>query len=318
MKTLTALTLVDRLRLDSQYRVSKADTEAEGSRVGIKAGSQYQVSDLFNGMLMPSGNDAANALASAYGGMERTTEAMNAEAQRLGAEQTVAKNTSGLDEPGQMSSAYDLALIMRESLKSPELRRMYLQHDVQFPAEEPTDPNEERKTIKIWTENRLVLNYHDGAIAGKTGFTSQAGRTFVGAMERDGRTLIVAVMRSAESTERAVTRVFDWTFANYDKLEPVDQLVDPGPKPEVAAQPAVTYDEGGVSNLAEISPEVAAASGPRSMSLLLAFILAAIAGVIIWRRRVVAAANQRRRSRPARGADSSNLDLRDHDKSTTA
>jgi D-alanyl-D-alanine carboxypeptidase (penicillin-binding protein 5/6) len=316
LKTLTALTLVDRLQLDSKYRVSKADSEAEGSRVGIKPGSQYQVNDLFNGMLMPSGNDAATALANAYGGMERTTEAMNAEAQRLGAEQTVVKNTSGLDEPGQTSSAYDLALIMRESLKNPELRRMYLQHDVQFPAEEPADSNEERKTIKIWTENRLVLNDHEGALAGKTGFTSQAGRTFVGAMERDGRTLIVALMRSAESTERAVTRVFDWTFANYDKLSPVDQLANPGSKPEVAAQPAVAYDGGGVSNLAEISPDAVVTSDSKSTPLLLAFVLAVIAGAIIWRRRVVAAANQRRRARPTRDVASSNLDLRDRDKST--
>jgi len=320
MKTLTALTLVDRLQLDSEYRVGKADSEAEGSRVGVKADSTYKVSDLFNGMLMPSGNDAATALASAYGGMDRTTEAMNAEAQRLGAEQTVVKNTSGLDEPGQTSSAYDLTLIMRESLKDPELRRMYLQHDVQFPAEEPADPNEERRSIKIWTENRLILNYHEGALAGKTGFTSQAGRTFVGAMERDGRTLIVALMRSAESTKRAVTRVFDWAFTNYDNLEPVDQLVDPGPEPEVDAQPAVTYGEGGTSNLAQISPDAVASatSESRPTPLLIAFVLAAIAGAIIWRRRVVAAANQRRRVRPKRDSTSMNLDLRDRDKSSTS
>jgi D-alanyl-D-alanine carboxypeptidase (penicillin-binding protein 5/6) len=300
MKALTALTLVDRLQLDSPYRVSKAESEAEGSRVGIESGSTYQVSDLFNGMLMPSGNDAATALAGAYGGMGRTTDAMNAEAQRLGAEQTVAKNTSGLDEPDQMSSAYDLALIMRESLKNPELRRIYLQHDVQFPAEEPKDPNEERKTYKIWTENRLVLNYHEGALAGKTGFTSQAGRTFVGALERDGRTLIVALMRSAENTERATMRVFNWAFDNYDALNPVDQLVDPGPRPDVDAQPAVTYGEGGVSNLAEISPEVVATSSSKSTSLIIAFVLVAMAGTIIWRRRTVAATNQRRRAKPTR------------------
>ncbi len=300
MKTLTALTLVDRLQLDSEYVVRKDEAEAEGSSVGIEAGSSYQVSDLFNGMLMPSGNDAAAALAGAYGGLDRTTEAMNAEAQRLGAEQTVAKNTSGLDEPDQMSSAYDLALIMRESLKNPELRRIYLQHDVQFPAEQPKKPDEERKSYTIWTENRLVLNYHDGALAGKTGFTSQAGRTFVGALERDGRTLIVALMRSAENTEAAATRALDWAFDNYDDLVPIDQLVEAGPKPEVSAQPAVTYGEGGVSNLAEISPDAIATSGSKTTPLLLAVVLAGIAGGIIWRRRVVAAANERRRTRPPR------------------
>ncbi len=300
MKSLTALTLVDRLDLDSEYVVRGEDAEAEGSRVGIEAGSSYKVRDLFNGMLMPSGNDAAAALAGAYGGLDRATAAMNAEAERLGAEQTEAKNTSGLDEPGQTSSAYDLALIMRESLKSPELREMYLQHDVQFPAAQPEDPNEERKSYKIWTENRLVLNYHEGAIAGKTGFTSQAGRTFVGALERDGRTLIVAIMRSAESTEAAVTRILDWTFDNYDELTPVDKLVDPGPEDEVVAQQAVTYGEGGVSNLAQVAPEQVAAAGQASRTpLLIALLLGGVAGLVLWRRRVVAAANTRRRSRSA-------------------
>lgn len=189
---------------------------------------------------------------------------------------------------------------MRESLKNPELRRIYLQHDVQFPAEEPKDPTEERQTYKIWTENRLVLNYHEGALAGKAGFTSQAGRTFVGALERDGRTLIVALMRSAENTERATMRVFNWAFDNYDALNPVDQLVDPGPRPDVDAQPAVTYGEGGVSNLAEISPEVVATSSSKSISLIIAFVLVAMVGTIIWRHRTVAATNQRRRAKPTR------------------
>jgi D-alanyl-D-alanine carboxypeptidase (penicillin-binding protein 5/6) len=102
--------------------------QAEGSKVGLKEGSQYRVRDLFDGMLMPSGNDAATALASAYGGIEPATQAMAAEATRLGANDTVVKNTSGLDEPGQVTTAYDLALILRESLKNPQLQEIYKQH----------------------------------------------------------------------------------------------------------------------------------------------------------------------------------------------
>lgn len=285
MKTLTALTMVNRLQLDSTYRVQPSDVQAEGSKVGLKAGSTYRVRDLFDGMLMPSGNDAAAAIASAYGGLEATTEVMNKEAQRLGAKDTKAENSSGLDEPGQVSTAYDLALIMRESLKNPQLAEIYKQHHVDFPDGEPTQEGAARKTYRIWTENRFILNNYPGALGGKTGFTSQAGRTFVGAMERDGRTLIVAVMRSAESTERAVNRLFEWGFANHDKVTPVDRLVDPGPADEVQAVPAVNADENG--NLS--SPEVAVAestSGGPSGPLLL-FIIAGVVGlgVVIWRRR---------------------------------
>ncbi|MFA7265933.1 MAG: serine hydrolase [Candidatus Nanopelagicales bacterium] len=310
MKTLTALTLVDRLQLDSQYRAQKQDVEAEGSKVGLKAGSSYAVSDLFNGMLMPSGNDAATAVANAYGGMESTTEAMNREAERLGANNTKAVNSSGLDEPGQVSTAYDLALIMRESLKDPTLQEIYKQHHVDFPDKEPTEPGAERKSYRIWTENRFVLNYYEGALGGKTGFTSQAGRTFVGAMERDGKTLIVAIMRSAESTERAVNRLFEWGFANADKVSPVDQLVEPLPAEEVEARPAVNYDENGVPTGPQVAVGESLGSGPSGPVVLLILVGVAGLGVLIWRRRrEVAEATRERASRQRE------LDLRERDES---
>jgi serine-type D-Ala-D-Ala carboxypeptidase (penicillin-binding protein 5/6) len=80
LKTLTAYTLINRLQLDSTYRAMPSDANAEGSHVGLIAGSHYSVRDLMHGMLMPSGNDAAMALAHAYGGVGPTTAAMNAEA----------------------------------------------------------------------------------------------------------------------------------------------------------------------------------------------------------------------------------------------
>lgn len=308
LKTLTALSMVKRLQLDSPYRVQKSDTAAEGSRVGLKAGSTYRVRDLFDGMLMPSGNDAATAIASAYGGIKATTEAMNREAQRIGATDTKAVNSSGLDEPGQVSTAYDLALIFRESLKNPQLRDIYQQHHVDFPDGEPSVAGAERKTYRIWTENRLILNYHAGALGGKTGFTSQAGRTYVGAMERDGRTLIVAVMRSAESTERAVTRLFDWGFANHDKLRPVDRLADSQPDDELSPVAAVNYDElGGTGATGSAVP--ASASGGVSGPLF-AIIIASAAGLgaLIWRRR-----RKIERSGELRSRRPSSVDLRDRD-----
>lgn len=246
LKTLTALTLVPRLDPASQYLAQQVDADAEGSRVGVKAGSHYSVLDLFHGMLMPSGNDAASALANAYGGLPRTVAAMNDEAARLGAKDTHAVNTSGLDEPDQMTSAYDLALIMRASLKVPELQAMYQLHDVAFPAPEPTNPKFVRSQIKIWTENRLILNRYPGALAGKTGFTSQAGRTFISAVERDGRTLIVALMRTARSTERAAHELYDWGFANIDKVKPIDYLVDSqAERGDIPRTAAATYDAAG-------------------------------------------------------------------------
>ncbi len=310
IKTLTALSMVNRLQLDSLYRVQNSDTQAEGSKVGLKAGSTYRVRDLFDGMLMPSGNDAATAVASAYGGIESTTEAMNKEAQRVGATDTNAVNSSGLDEPGQVSTAYDLALIMRESLKNPQLSEIYKQHNVDFPDGEPTVAGAERKTYRIWTENRFILDDYPGALGGKTGFTSQAGRTYVGAMERDGRTLIVAVMRSAESTERAVNRLFEWGFANQGKLRPVDRLVDPQPADEIAPVAAVNYDEVGGTSTPQVAVAESSSGGPSGPVLVLIVVGVSGLGVLIWRRR-----NQGEYDRGSDVGESTSVDLRDRDSS---
>ena len=105
----------------------------------------------------------------------------------------------------------------------------------------------------------------------KTGFTSQAGRTYVGAMERDGHRLIVAVMRSAESTERAVNSLFEWGFANINKVKPVDQLVEPQPEDELTPVPAASYDEQGqttVPQVAVVETSSAGTSRTRCCSLL--------------------------------------------------
>ena len=97
-------------------------------------------------------------------------------------------------------------------------------------------------------------------------------------MERDGRKLIVAVMRSAESTERAVNRLFDWGFANYDKIKPVDKLVDPQPEDEITAVPAASYDEQGNSNLPQVAVVESSSAGGSRMPVLL-LIATGVAGL---------------------------------------
>ena len=109
LKLLTALTVAPRLAPDQPYRAVKADEEAEGNRVVLYKGLKYTVADLLHAALLPSANDAAEALARANGGIDVTVEQMNAEAARLGAVNTTAKNPSGLDEDGQVTTARDLA-----------------------------------------------------------------------------------------------------------------------------------------------------------------------------------------------------------------
>ena len=134
---------------------------------------------------MASGNDAAYALAEAGGGREATLTAMNEHAAYLGAHDTVAKDPSGLDAPGQTSSAYDLALIGRAALELKDFRAYVATKQVDFPGR--VDPKtKKRETYKINNHNKLLYNY-DGTIGVKNGYTEAANRTFISAVTRGGR-----------------------------------------------------------------------------------------------------------------------------------
>ena len=119
LKLLTAQVMLKNLKnLDQMVEGTQADTAQDGTRVGIEAGGQYSVKDLLSYLVMISGNDAANALARVNGGYDKTVADMNATAKALGALDTRAATPSGLDGPGQSTSAYDLALFARRVERS--------------------------------------------------------------------------------------------------------------------------------------------------------------------------------------------------------
>src|SRR3954470_4198507 len=122
LKVLTAVTLLPRLDPAQMVRTTYDDAAVDGSKVGLVPGMRYSVDTLFASMLVVSANDAAGALAEAAGGLRRTASRMNAEARRLQAFDTHARTPSGLDADGEMTSAYDLALIAREGLRMPSFR----------------------------------------------------------------------------------------------------------------------------------------------------------------------------------------------------
>jgi serine-type D-Ala-D-Ala carboxypeptidase (penicillin-binding protein 5/6) len=163
---------------------------------------------------------------------------MKQEAQRLQALDTVPRSPNGLDEDGQRSSAYDLALIAREGLTDVAFARYARTTTAEFPGRSYS--GDRRATYQIQTQNPLLLRGYDGALGVKTGFTTQAGRTFIGAAERDGRTLIVTMMGIGERTGDAASRLLDWGFANAERIDrPVGELVEP-----VAARSAPIASEG--------------------------------------------------------------------------
>jgi len=245
LKTLTALTLIPRLKSAQQVTAQRDAPSVDGTKAGIVAGTSYKVSDLFTAMLMMSANDAAVALADAYGGLDATLAAMNAEAAYLNADDTVARTPNGLDAPGQSSSAYDLALIFRAGLRDAQFRQYLALRRAAFPAPGGA-------SFQIQTHDRL-LNSYPGMVGGKNGYTVAAQASYVGAATRDGHTIIVAVMRDQPNFWAEVQVLLDWGFAAeaVHPGHPVGELVPAGP----AGRPAPP----------STSPDsTAAASGPDS------------------------------------------------------
>jgi D-alanyl-D-alanine carboxypeptidase (penicillin-binding protein 5/6) len=230
LKLLTALTVAPRLAPDQPYRAVKADEDAEGNRVVMYAGLKYTVADLIHAALLPSANDAAEAMARANGGIKVTVEQMNAEAARLGATRTTAKNPSGLDADGQVTTALDMALIGRAALANPEIASYLALKSVDFPGKVEKG---KRVVYPIYNHNRTVRDGFEGCLGGKSGFTSKAGNTLVAGAERDGRRLLVTLFHIGGNTYRSGEALLKWGFANADQLEPVGQLAEPSaPAPQ--------------------------------------------------------------------------------------
>jgi len=226
LKALTALTLIPRLDASATIMVEPEDVRVEGSRVGILAGTAYPVPTLFQGLLLASGNDAANTLARANQSVAVTVGEMNANATDLGAFDTVAKDPSGLDKPGQTSSAYDLALIGRAAMKLPDFRGYVSTRTASVPGGRSAG-GKMVPAFRINNHNRLLYNYY-GAIGIKNGYTIAAEQTFIAAATRAGKTYIVTEMGSANGSWRPTAALLDWAFAHGSEVAPVGELVEPG------------------------------------------------------------------------------------------
>lgn len=222
LKMLTALTVLPQVPADTVYVATPRAANTYGARVGLRVGKRYTMDQLWYAVFLPSANDAAIAVAQANGGVKSTVRQMNELAYELRALDTTARNTSGLDAPGQLSSAYDLTLIAREGLTRDDFARYASTATARFPD------TKGKGMHRIYTTNRLLLHDWKGAIGVKTGFTTRAGRTYVGAATRGGRTLIVSLMGIRESSEEAAKRLLTWGFANADRVEPVGMLVEKG------------------------------------------------------------------------------------------
>jgi serine-type D-Ala-D-Ala carboxypeptidase (penicillin-binding protein 5/6) len=214
-KLLLAATVMPKLDPNQVVEATAADLDLpkDSSAVGMVVGGHYPVSTLWYGLLLESGNDTAYALArvgGGAGGLPATVAAENAEAHRLGADDTHVVDPSGLDAPDQFTSPYDLALIARVDFAMPDFVKYDTALRFDWPAQPPKDP----KGFQIQNENKLLTQY-TGGMGGKTGFTDQARHTYVGAAQRNNRRLVVTVMGAEIVPARAEKQgetLLDWAF----------------------------------------------------------------------------------------------------------
>jgi D-alanyl-D-alanine carboxypeptidase (penicillin-binding protein 5/6) len=285
LKALTALALLPGLDLEATVVAPPEAVAVHGTRVGIEAGSSYTGRQLAEAMLLMSANDAAETLAVLGGGREQALAAMQAEARRLGAERTVVRNPSGLDAPGQVSTAYDLALIGRAALARPDIAALATLRAARFPAGGPGAPDE-RPTFEIANHNDLVTGGYDGGVGLKSGYTTLAGRTMIGAAERDGRRYLVTLLGISGPTYGSAAAFLDWAFANGAAVAPVGQLP---PAPD--AWPAGAQAQAAAAGPGAQDPS----SPPPAWPILLVVAVAAlVAGLRIRARARLAAAQAHR------------------------
>jgi D-alanyl-D-alanine carboxypeptidase (penicillin-binding protein 5/6) len=216
IKVLLALVTLDEVPLDATVVADNgADSHVECNCVGIEAGRTYTARQLLDGLLLVSGNDAANTLAHLLGGTDVAVAKMNAKAASIGAIDTHAGSPSGLNGPGidGYTTPRDLAIIFRAAMANPVFAQITAQPSAMFPSNTGERP--------IVNQDELLARY-PGAIGGKTGFTDPARKTFVGAAQRDGRRLVFAMMfgivkEGGPTYWDQAAGLLDWGFAqNHD------------------------------------------------------------------------------------------------------
>ncbi|HEV7204019.1 MAG TPA: hypothetical protein VGN18_05375 [Jatrophihabitans sp.] len=273
-KLLTTVTLLPLLPGTKRVTVSRSAAETEGSHAGLVPGGNYTIDQIFRGLLLVSGNDCAEALAQAAGGRARTVALMNRTATNLGAYDTLVQTPSGLDGWSQLTSAYDMMLVLRAALAQPRFIAYDRVAHTYLPAQKAGDV----APVPLWNQNEQFLTQVRGALVAKTGYTDAAQHTFVGAIERGGHRYGVVLMRAQRWPDDQwvqATKLVKWAAALPTGTAPVGRLVTPAgppaPRPSSSAARArvhadvaarkLTRDTGGVPTVLVIVLVVALLGG---------------------------------------------------------
>ncbi|HEX5417905.1 MAG TPA: D-alanyl-D-alanine carboxypeptidase family protein [Chloroflexota bacterium] len=179
---------------------------SDSTLMGIHPGETYTLEDLLYGLMLPSGNDAALAIANGVGGsVDHFVALMNAQAADLSLHDSHFVNPHGLDAPGHYTSAYDLAIAARYGMTQyPEFRKLVIAR---------TWTVNGTRTFKVYNLNRFLWSY-PGADGVKIGYTDAAGHTIVASATRNGHRIYVVLLNCDDIVDDSVP-LFNWVFDNF-------------------------------------------------------------------------------------------------------
>ncbi len=187
-KIMTALILAEQNTPDKEITVTPEMVAVEGSSMGLLSGDSVSYYELLVGMLLPSGNDAANTTAiSVAGSVPDFVELMNKKAQEIGMKNTNFVTPSGLDSDEHYSTAFDMAILTRTALKNEVIREVVSKESISVTFGNP--PYQRR----LFNHNKLLGSY-EYCIGVKTGFTKKSGRCLVSAAQKDSNTVIAVTL----------------------------------------------------------------------------------------------------------------------------
>ncbi len=203
-KLMTALLAAERLRPIDTVTVPAGALPVEGTQIGLAAGDAVTVRDLLAGLLLESGNDAANALALLMAdSLETFALMMNEKAAALGMTDSLFVTPSGLDAGEHGASARDMALLGAAVLRQPLLAELC--------ASKTTTATVGDRRVTFSNHNKL-LRLVDGCVGLKTGFTKKSGRCLVSAVEWEGVTLVIATLNGGDYWNDHMA-LYDYAFS---------------------------------------------------------------------------------------------------------
>ena len=238
-KMLTAMVLLDNMDVNDTIKVDSSVNEVpwDSSKAGVAVGEVLTVENVIKGLIIPSGNDIANAAASAvakkalgnnitYSEAEKYfTDLMNKKAQELGCTESHFANPHGYHDLNHYTTAYDMSLIAKAAMEYDTIREAA--KEVKFSGngagKQKYNVDGTTKEYTWYSHNELITdsaNHYEYATGIKTGFTDEAGDCVAASATKDNENLIAIIMDSDDPNRwKDAANLFDWAFENYDLVE---------------------------------------------------------------------------------------------------